>query len=87
VFSVTNAVLFRALPFTAPERLVWIASVRTHNPAAPFTLPEFLDYQSQTPTLSGIAAYANWRASLAGDTLPRDFKAHGFQPTPSTCWA
>jgi putative ABC transport system permease protein len=69
VFSVVNAVLFRALPFTAPERLVWITSVRTDNPAAPFTLPEFMDYRSQTRTLSGIAAYANWSASLAGDNL------------------
>jgi putative ABC transport system permease protein len=46
VFSVVNAVLFRALPFRAPERLVWIASVRPDNPAAPFTLPEFMDYRS-----------------------------------------
>src|SRR5216684_2968580 len=69
VFSVVNAVLFRALPFTAPERLVWIASVRTDNPSAPFTLPEFMDYRSQTRTLSGIAAYAAWRASLAGDEI------------------
>src|SRR5437016_2938992 len=69
VFSVVNAVLFRALPFTSPERLVWIASVRPDNPAAPFTLPEFMDYRSRTRTLSGIAAYANWSASLAGDNL------------------
>lgn len=69
VFSVLNAVLFRVLPFTAPERLVWIASVRTDNPAAPFTLPEFMDYRSRTRTLSGIAAYANWRANLAGDSI------------------
>src|SRR5690349_14337997 len=69
VFSVVNAVLFRALPFTAPERLVWIASVRADNLAAPFTLPEFVDYSSQTRTLSGIAAYADWRASLAGDEI------------------
>jgi putative ABC transport system permease protein len=69
VFSVVNAVLFRALPFAAPERLVWITSVRPDNPAAPFSLPEFMDYRSQTRTLAGIAAYANWSASLAGDDI------------------
>jgi putative ABC transport system permease protein len=69
VFSVVNAVLFRALPFTAPERLVWIMSVRTDNPAAPFSLPEFMDYRSQTRSLSGIAAYGYWRASLTGNGI------------------
>ncbi len=67
VFSVVNAVLVRALPFASPERLVWIASVRTDNPSAPFTLPEFMDYRSHTRTLAGVAAYANWSASVAGD--------------------
>jgi predicted permease len=69
VFSVVNAVLFRALPCRAPERLVWIASVRSDNPSAQFTLPEFMDYRGQTRTLSGIAAYASWSASLAGDEI------------------
>jgi hypothetical protein len=32
VFSVVNTVLVRALPFSSPERLVWIASVRPDNP-------------------------------------------------------
>ncbi len=67
VFSVVNTVLVRALPFASPERLVWIASVRPDNPSAPFSLPEFLDYRSRTRRLSGLAAYANWSASLAGD--------------------
>ncbi len=69
VFSVVNTVLVRALPFASPERLVWIASVRPDNPNAPFSLPEFMDYRSQTRTLSGLAAYANWSASLAGDGI------------------
>jgi predicted permease len=69
VFSVVNAVLFKALPFATPDRLLWITSVRTDNPAAPFSLPEYLDYRSQTRTLSGLAAYANWRASLTSDTV------------------
>jgi putative ABC transport system permease protein len=67
VFTVVNTVLVRALPFRAPDRLVWIASVRSDNPSAPFTLPEFMDYRSQTRTLAGLAAYASWSASLAGD--------------------
>src|SRR5215467_13421324 len=66
VFSVVNAVLFRGLPFIDPERLVWIAAVRSDNPSAPFTVPEFMDYRSQTRTLAGVAAYASWSASLAG---------------------
>src|SRR6516164_10809395 len=69
VFSVVNAVLFRALPFIDPERLVWIASVRSDNPSAPFTMPEFMDYRSQTRALSGISAFASWSASLAGDEI------------------
>jgi putative ABC transport system permease protein len=67
VFSVVNAVLLRALPFTAPERLVWVASVRSDNPSAPFTLPELMDYRGRTRTLAALAAYANWSASVAGD--------------------
>lgn len=69
VFSVVNTVLVRALPFASPERLVWIASVRPDNPSAPFSLPEFMDYRSQTRTLAGVVAYANWSASLAGDGI------------------
>src|SRR5215471_1190471 len=65
VFSVVNAVVFRALPFDSPDRLVWITSVRSDNAAAPFTLPEFMDYRAQTRTLAGLSAYAYWRASLS----------------------
>ncbi|HET6899803.1 MAG TPA: ABC transporter permease, partial [Vicinamibacteria bacterium] len=67
MFSVVHAVVLRALPFADPERLVWIESVRPDNPRAPFSLPEFMDYREQARTLAGIAAYANWSASLAGE--------------------
>lgn len=67
LFSMVNAVLLRPLPFADPERLVWIASVRADNPSAPFSLPEFMDYRERSRTLAGIAAYANWSASLAGE--------------------
>ena len=65
VFSVVNSVLIRNLPFASSDHLMWIVSVRPDNPNAPFSLPEFIDYRNQTRTLSGLAAYANWSASLA----------------------
>ena len=74
VFSVVNAVLFRALPFQDPEQLVWITSSRPDNPAAPFSLPEFMDYRARTRTLSGLAAYIYWRANFTGTG-----KNEGFQ--------
>ena len=67
VFSLVQAVLVRGLPFGSPERLVWVGSVRGDSTNAPFTLPEYIDYRDRTRTLSGLVAYANWSASLAGD--------------------
>jgi predicted permease len=67
--AVVNGVLVRALPYASPESLVWIASVRPDSPRAPFSLPELMDYRGQTRTLSGLAAYANWSASLAGNGI------------------
>ena len=73
VFSVVNAVLWRGLPFAEPDRLMWVSSIRPDNPNGPFTLPEYVDYRAQNRTLSGLAAYANWSASLAGDTVTERF--------------
>jgi putative ABC transport system permease protein len=74
VFAMVNGTLWRGLPFASADRLMWIASVRTDNPSAPFTLPEFLDYRARTRTLAGLAAYANWSASLAGESGTERFQ-------------
>lgn len=66
IFSIVNAVMFRALPFAEPERLVWVSSVRPDRADAPFSLPEFIDYRAQTGALTGLAAYGNWSANLTG---------------------
>jgi predicted permease len=74
MFALTDAVLFRALPFADAGRLVWIASVRSDNASAPFTLPEFMDYRARSRSLAGLAAYANWSASLSGDGVTERFQ-------------
>lgn len=67
VLAVVNSMLVRALPFASPNQLVWITSVRSDSPSSPFTLPEFMDYRTRTRALSGLAGFAYWSASLAGE--------------------
>ncbi len=74
VFAAVNAVLLRALPFAAPRRLVWITSVRPDLAAAPFSLPEYMDYRQQARSLTGIAAYANWSASMEAKGVMERFQ-------------
>lgn len=70
VFSVADAVLFRALPYRDAGRLVWIASVRPQRADAPFSLPEFMDYSERARTVD-IAAYTNWSAAMGTSTVAR----------------
>ncbi len=70
VFSVADAVLFRALPYRDAGELVSIASVRPQRSDAPFSLPEFMDYGARARTVE-LAAYTNWSAALATPTVAR----------------
>jgi predicted permease len=67
VYSVADVVLVRGLPFRQPEQLVWVSSVAQGRPDAPFSLPEFLDYRSQTKSVR-LAGYSTWSASLETPT-------------------
>jgi putative ABC transport system permease protein len=78
LFALADAAVFRSLPFADADRLVWVASVRSDNAGAPFTLPEFMDYRDRTRRLSGLAAYANWSASVAGDGVTERFQGARF---------
>ena len=64
--TAARAVVFRALPYRDPERLLWVASTRTDRSDAPFSLPEFLDYQRRATT-ADIAAYTTWSGALPGE--------------------
>ena len=52
MFSVLNAVMFRAMPVQDPERLV----VLSRGPDARFSLPAYRDFLERTRTLSGLTA-------------------------------
>jgi predicted permease len=69
VFTVANAVLLRPLPFHEPDRLVAVMEIdrARESSSGNVSWPDFLDYQSQNQTLSGLAGYSGGSRTL---TLP-----------------
>ena len=65
MFALVHAVLLRALPFTEPERLVWMYNLRTERDRAPLSLPDLEDYRRETSTLArsapGKRSVTTWR--------------------------
>ncbi|HEV8525031.1 MAG TPA: ABC transporter permease [Terriglobales bacterium] len=72
IFSVTNAVLLRALPYRDADRLVivWETNQRTEqNTVSP---ANFFDWQEQSSVFEGMAAFNDTRNSLSGDGEPEE---------------
>jgi len=58
VFSVVNALLLRPLPFTEPDRLVWITNRDTEGLSEQTTqVGHMLDLRERTTTMSALAGY------------------------------
>ena len=68
IFSIVNAIVFRPLPYTSPDRLVgvWAKDVGKPGSQYPTSFPTLRDWQSQSQKLSGIASYAFNRFHVTG---------------------
>ncbi|MDQ3169368.1 MAG: ABC transporter permease [Acidobacteriota bacterium] len=66
VFTVANAVLVRPLPYADPDRLVAVMEYdRTRDAVSGnVSWPDFVDYQSQNQTLTGLAGYTGGSRTL-----------------------
>jgi putative ABC transport system permease protein len=69
IFSVANAVLFRALPFADPEELafVWTRLPATNVERSLVSGPDFKDYQNETTRFEGFAGAVAITGTLTGD--------------------
>jgi len=66
IFSVVNAILFRPLPVERPHELIDIYGRQSTSSAhETHSYPNYLDYRSQTATLSDLIAYSNFFAHLS----------------------
>ena len=72
IFSVVNAIVFRPLPYSAPDRLVgiWTRDLKKPGTQYPVALPIFRDWQQQSQMFTGITAYAFNRFHVSGAEGP-----------------
>jgi putative ABC transport system permease protein len=66
IFSVTNAVLLRALPYQDPDRIVSINKLETRFGIGGLTAGAFLDFREQGTAFENLAAYSEDEFSLTG---------------------
>src|SRR4051812_38518024 len=66
VGGIVHAVLLRALPFAAPERLVLIGEAAAASPEVwkSASYPDFLDWQAQSRSFAALAASRAWSPIL-----------------------
>lgn len=77
IFSVVNAIVFRALPYAAPQQLVGVWTKDLNRPGSqyPVSLPTFRDWQQQSHSFTGFAAYAFNRYHISGKEGPDETRA------------
>ena len=66
IFSVTNAVLFRALPYKDPSRIVAINKISSEFGLGGLTAGAFLDFREQSNSFEQLAAYSESEFTLTG---------------------
>jgi putative ABC transport system permease protein len=72
IFSIVNAIVFRPLPYSAPQQLVgvWTRDLSRPGTQYPASFPTFRDWQQQTHVFSGVTAYAFNRFHVSGNEGP-----------------
>src|SRR5215813_3284933 len=70
IFSVVNAVLLRPLPYRDAQQLLAVWEVQSKTCCASFSPAEFLDFQAQSRSFTGMAAYRFMPFSLTGRQVP-----------------
>src|ERR1044072_9217598 len=70
VFTVTDAVLLRPLPYPNPNQLVWISQGTSPTEADYALAPDFTVWRSQVQSLSHMAAFSERFRNLSGRDYP-----------------
>src|SRR2546430_8673914 len=75
MFSVINAVLLRPLPYTQPDRLVWMSESGDEVAHRPLSYPNFVDWRARNHVFESISTYRTWSMTLTGMAEPQNVRA------------
>jgi predicted permease len=80
VFTLANAVLYKNLPFTNSERILYIQSHNRVNGDDPgISYPDFRDFRAQVKSFDGLAAMTDSSADISDKTsVPQRYQAFVF---------
>ena len=81
IFSVANAVLFRAFPYEKPSELVSIFETNPNAPQFAVSEPNYLDFAARNRTFTGLAAFVNRSPTIIGDGDPERLVALAVTPS------
>lgn len=70
VFTVTDAVLLRPLPYPAPNQLVWISQGTSPGKTEYALAPDFVVWRSQVQSFSHVTAFSERFRNLSGTGYP-----------------
>jgi putative ABC transport system permease protein len=78
IFSIVNGVLLRPLPFSEPDRLVWVwGRILNAGQRASVSPPDYLDYRSLNKSFEHFAASMNVPFNLTSSDEPERLLAAG----------
>ena len=75
IFSVVNSVLLNPLPFPHPEQLVTLSESKPGFATGSISFPNFLDWQKDNRTFSGMAMSRGYGFNLTGRGEPEQLRA------------
>src|SRR4051794_20183522 len=83
VFSLVNALLIRPLPYKAPQELVLLFQkfLGQGLEQIPVSAPEYLDYEKQTTSFEGIAAFDYTTLNLTAGDMPERIQSAAVTPS------
>jgi hypothetical protein len=79
IFSVVHAVLLRPLPYTDPDRIVFVSNRWDGAPTAALSDPEYLDYAERVQTMA-LAAVSTNAVNVTGEARIRTHGNGGVTP-------
>lgn len=77
IFSLVDAILFKPLPFSEPDRLVnlWNTNVQISSDRIPVTVEDFQDWREQATSFQEMGLYRFDSVNATGDGKPQRIRA------------